>query len=156
MKNLGFSILECMIVIAIATLSYLIAIPNLQRLNHAYTGKTLIIRLQQILHYARSLAIVQQQSVTVCPSYNGYSCAENWGVGVLIVGKNTKQYFKLNTGAGSLTLQQSGNNNKRIEILPNGMLYVNGHFNYKNSRAISWPEFNLYFNRALRTYITTI
>lgn len=154
MKNLGFSILECMIAIAILAFSYLIAIPNLQRFEYIYSGKTLITKLQQVLHYARSMAIAQQKNVIICPSANGYGCASNWSRGILITQGHIKQYFKLNSHLGLLSLQQSGNNNLRIEVLPSGMLYVNGRFNYKNPQVRSWSEFNLYFNKALRTYIT--
>jgi len=112
-------------------------------------------QLQQSIYYARSLAINQRQKVTICPSYNRHSCGGTWNQGLLVRSANGDlKYFKLykNT-AWLLSLQQSGYSNNRVEVHPNGMTDTNGHFNYKSLNSGYIPQFNLYFNKALRVYV---
>ena len=153
MRNLGFSILECIFVIAIMATSILLAIPNLQRTAYMYLGRASMHELQLALQYARSAAIAQQEIILICPSSNGLGCGNNWQSGILVTSTQIKKFFKLYIRHGKLTLQQSGNSNIRLQILPNGMLHTNGHFNLHSKD--NWPEFNLYFNKALRTYLKT-
>lgn len=152
MRNKGFSILECMIVISITMLLLLLTVPNLKLMSYTHATRNATYHLQLILQYARSLAVAEQHSVTLCPNVNNH-CGNYWNENVLIIGKNFKKSFNLDLQDVTLTLQQSGNTNNHILITPTGMLYVNGHFNFKNLAHPTWPEFKLFFNKGLRTYI---
>lgn len=154
MNNYGFTLLECIMIIAILAISYTIAFAHLPRFIYTYTATTTIQQLQQILHYGRSVAIAQQKNIIICPSYDRSHCAVEWGSGILLIGDNIKQHFNLNLGThGLLTLQQYGSSNYKIELLASGFLNNNGHFTFKSSKHQDWQQYNLYFNKALRTYL---
>lgn len=102
-------------------------------------------QLQQSIALARSIAITQNCQVTIYLSPKKLT---------LTTSKHTlNKHINLNIGINNeLSLHQSGFSNKMLTIQPDGMTYTNGHFNYKSRKSNALPQFNLYFNRALRTY----
>lgn len=153
----AFSLFELLIYILITTVLYLCVIPTLQRLMYIQTAKQTLQQIESTINYARSIAILQQRKIHLCPSKDRKTCDKDWRVGLLLVdsGGEIKQFLHTDTAFnGSLQLRQSGHTNYRLTIDANGMTSSNGHFNARPSIASGWPEFNLYFNKGLRLYTT--
>ncbi len=145
MKYGGFSLIEFIFVFSIAVVSCNIAIAGLQYFIYTHNGTNTLQQIQQSISLARSIAIARDYQITICPSNN-----------MLILSANNQEFKRFNLSVGAndmLTLYQSGFSNKIVTIQANGMTYNNGHFNYKSKKTNSLPQFNLYFNMALRTYV---
>jgi len=84
MKKLsfGFTLLELMITLAIASILAAVAIPSMQVFIQNERLVTQINSLLSHLQYARSEALTRHQQVVLCASSNGSSCtAGNWADG---------------------------------------------------------------------------
>ena len=94
MRQSAFSLLELLVVmvigsvlIATATISYRSFIRN----NHLSLA---IDQLQQVLMSARQLALLHQQSITICPSSDQKHCGALWQQGqLLMMNKKPLQIF---------------------------------------------------------------
>src|SRR5690606_34084363 len=89
-KNRGFSVIELMIVLTIASILLAVSAPafrsTLERVNANSQAKS----LQSALKYARSEAIRRRSIVTVCGSSTGSDCAaSSWGDGWIVYVDNT-------------------------------------------------------------------
>ncbi len=149
-------LLEMLLVIAVLGVISTWSLPTCSRLIYMFNGKICMRTVSRALNYARSVAVLNQNIVIVCGSYDGLRCSGNWQHGILVLGNPTQhRYFHIPGSANYLlTLQQSGNSNKQVQIHPDAMTYTNGHFTYISLKASEYPPFKLYFNRALRIYIT--
>jgi type II secretory pathway pseudopilin PulG len=146
MKHAGFSLIECTLVIGIAVASCVFAMTGVRHFIYTHNANTTMQQLQQSISLARSIAIARNCQVTIYP--------QDKSLTLKIAGLDLVKHLNLNVGAGDeLLLLQSGFSNKSLTIQADGMTYTNGHFNYKSRKANSLPQFNLYFNRALRTYV---
>lgn len=152
----GFSLLEFIISSSILIVGLGLGLAGAHGFAQSHYARLNMRQLHQSLYYARSLAINQRQKVTICPSYNRHSCSGSWNNGLLVRSANGDfKYFKLYKNTEwMLSLQQSGYSNNSVEVHPNGMTNTNGHFNYKSLNSRYIPQFNLYFNKALRVYVT--
>jgi Tfp pilus assembly protein FimT len=151
----SFSQLELLIVSSLLAITATATIPFSSKLYHKTCALIALSQVRLALNYARSVAIAEQQTVTMCPSYNRYSCSGSWHQGILVVAPNSKTRFFATfcNSKAILTLTQSGYTNNKVDIQVNGMTYTNGHFSYKSLKPTFIAQFNLYFNRALRSYI---
>lgn len=151
----GFTLLELIIVMAIASITYLVATPNLHYFTHMKYGNLNMQQIQQAINYARSLAILYKQDIVICPSIDRIKCATYWDHGLLVNAPNGKScFFKLHKHKYShLKLIKSGHTTKQMLIQANGMTFHNGSFTYNSSKSSDLPQFKLYFNKALRVYI---
>lgn len=149
----GFSFLELLCVIAIIASTCCVAIPALNKFLYQQRAAFALEQIDLIIAYARSNSMAHEIKTIICPSHNGYSCGNSWNQGVLVTAENlAPQYFKIPTGSrGLLYLTQSGNMAHMLTINPDGFALSNGHFGYRTLNT-GWPEYKLYFNRALRTY----
>lgn len=146
MKHAGFSLIECIFVIGIAVTSCTIATTGIRYFIYTHNASTTLRQLQQGIVLARSIAIAQNCQVTIHPQAKHLTLKTD---GRLVI-----KHLNLNIGASDeLILLQSGFSNKMLTIQADGMTYTNGHFNYKSRKSNALPQFNLYFNRALRTYL---
>lgn len=145
MKQSGFSLIECIFAISIAIVSCTFAVTGLRSFIYTHNANSTLKQLQQNIALARSIAIAQGYPVTIQHNNN-----------ILTLRVNNQEFKRLKLPIGAmdtLTLYQSGFNNQTVTIQANGMTYSNGHFNYKSQKPNSLPQFNLYFNMALRTYV---
>lgn len=155
MKKTAFSLVELLVVISISGILLLSATNAYTRFLHQHYATLTLQQLQYAFHYARSEALLNHHTVTICPSFNRISCGGNWREGILVVTPNGEIRF-FNTFRGhyaDLRLQQSGFSNSSVQIQSNGMTYSNGHFTYKSLKTKYLPHFNLYFNKTGRLYV---
>lgn len=86
MKQSGVTLLELMVVLAIAAILLTIGIPSFASLAHSSRLSTAANELLASLHLARSEAIKRGGRAVTCPSANGAACANNgdWHQGWLV------------------------------------------------------------------------
>lgn len=77
-KNQGFSLLELMIVVAIATILLNIALPSLTTFVNNYERKSALYGLVGMFALARQHAVMTGSMVTVCPLNTNGSCGKDW------------------------------------------------------------------------------
>jgi type IV fimbrial biogenesis protein FimT len=82
----GFSLLELMVVLALALGLAALAVPSYQGLLQRWALSTEAQALVEDLRHARAQALARGQPVSVCPSVDGQVCATHadWGQGWLI------------------------------------------------------------------------
>lgn len=154
-RPLAYSLTELLIVIRLLGLTISGTLSKIPSLYYKLSAYITMYQLRQTINYARSLALMQQQKIQLCPSYNKYSCGGSWNQGMLVLSpEGGSRFFQsyINSKA-FLTLTQSGYTNNMVVIQANGMTYTNGHFSYKSLKSTYISQFNLYFNRALRNYL---
>jgi len=76
-KNIGFTIVELMVTIAIAAIIITIALPSMGDFITRMRVDGEISQLNRLVLTARNSAISMEQDVTVCPLVNG-ACTNNW------------------------------------------------------------------------------
>lgn len=75
MKSRGFSLLELMVALSIAALLLGLSVPAFIHQRAAAALRSASDQTLSALHLARRLALARGQTVTVCPSADGVSCA---------------------------------------------------------------------------------
>ena len=155
MQKPGFTFIELLCVLGIASLLCVFTIPSLNHYIYSVQAKLTMQQIQQAISYGRSQAIAQNQIITICPSNNNLTCSVSWDDGLLVVTPNGRAFpFKLYICAHcTLSLSQSGFVLEKITIQASGMTHQNGKFDYKSVKFSGFPQFNLYFNKALRIYM---
>lgn len=146
--------IQLIIVMALVVMCHTVALPNLRNFIYTQSAQLSMQQIQYAINYARSLAVANGKSITICPS-SGFECTNDWNQGILVIAPNNQKYsFKIYTSTfSSLTLAQSGFSGQKLVIEANGMTYSNGCFYYKSLNFSDFPQFKLYFNKALRLYM---
>lgn len=81
----GFSLVELMVTISIASILLAVAVPSYQSLMRESRLTTQANELMTALHYARSEAVKRGMRVTICKSADGATCnGDSWQDGWLI------------------------------------------------------------------------
>lgn len=86
-NNLGFSLLELMVVVAIVGIGLAIAVPNLTEFVRNARASNATNDLYAELSLVRTEAIKQKRPVSICASTDGLACsgdAGDWGMGRII------------------------------------------------------------------------
>ena len=94
LKQKGYSLIELMTTIAVASILITVALPGMQsfRLNSNMTGQ--VNELISAMHLARNTAITTNSRVTLCASSNGDNCnAAAWEDGwIAFVDRDSDQF----------------------------------------------------------------
>tara|TARA_R110001592_G_scaffold99240_2_gene282890 strand:- start:196 stop:753 length:558 start_codon:yes stop_codon:yes gene_type:complete len=77
-KKYGFSLLELMIVLAVAAILLNLALPALTSFTNNQERKSALYGLTGMLAFARQHAVMTGTIVTVCPLDNTNVCGKNW------------------------------------------------------------------------------
>jgi type IV fimbrial biogenesis protein FimT len=76
-RERGFSVLELMVVVAVAAVLATIAVPSFARMKRAASLSAATNQLLWALNFARSAAILDSAPVTLCLSADGESCLKS-------------------------------------------------------------------------------
>lgn len=82
-KNKGFTLIELMLVLAIAMIILGQAIPSFSAFIEKRKVSSNVQKLMQVLQLSRTAAITDNVPVTVCPTDDGLRCSSNWSNGYL-------------------------------------------------------------------------
>lgn len=77
----GFTVLETLVVAVVAMILYLVAWPSFAALLADHRRIVTVNTLVASLQHARHAAVMQNRTVTVCPSATGTHCVGDWRVG---------------------------------------------------------------------------
>lgn len=88
MRAHGFTMLELLVTVAVATILITIAIPSFMHMLAANQRQTIVAELISSLTYARSEAIARNVKIEICPGTDTNDCAAgNWDQGWIVVAK---------------------------------------------------------------------
>lgn len=110
----GFTLIEMLIVLAIAGILCLIGIPSFNSLKNSIYADAAISQLCRAIELTRSEAIKTNSIATLCPSADGYQCGKNWSKGYIVFIDHEENgqvdsddqiihFFKPVKGEGSMT-----------------------------------------------------
>lgn len=125
----GFTMIELMLTISIASILLTVAVPSYQSLMRESRLTTQANEFMTALHYARSEAVKRGVRVTICKSTDGATCnGDNWQDGWLIF-SDTGSSGTVDSGdevlrvfpeLSSSTLGANANISNWISYLPSG------------------------------------
>ena len=124
----GTTLLTCLLVLAITVILRLIAIPSWRHWQANTRASTAANRLMALLYTARTAAIEQGKTVSICASVDGQHCLadRNWSAGQLVF-TDPKQTGKLTDPNQRVRFFQGGLSVARFELsllpfAPNGFI----------------------------------
>ncbi len=140
-NELGFSLVELLICIAILAILLGLAIPGYSSFVQKNRANQVINQLSHAINLGRSTAIITQRMVTFCRSEDGLSCGGNWQDGsILFTDQNADREIN---GDDQLILHipmlelpgtlkwRSFQNRQYLQLTPLGFTnYQNGNFTY--------------------------
>ncbi len=139
-RTRGFSFIELMTTLTIATLLVTMAMPSMKRLFLQSQEEVLQDQLISLLNFARRAALLQQQTIGFCQSQDLSTCSDKSADGVIIFIENKNQPEILYT----YRLKQSGQIHWRgfpqssyLQFLASGLTaQENGSFWYRSARGV--------------------
>ena len=131
----GFTLVECLIILAFLGILLSSAIGSLTHLYQAYEAEAIVDSLVQDLQFARQQALSQHTSIVLCPSSNEQTCNETeWDKGYIIL-ENTQKIFSRKINAkGKLSNSRSFINfdaEGRAEVSNSTFIYITSYKTYK-------------------------
>ncbi len=84
-NRLGFSLLECLVVMLMIAILLTIAAPPFRNLLLRNQVTTVVNRLSNAIIFARSLAVKRHEVIAVCGSHDGKNCSGRWSKGQIII-----------------------------------------------------------------------
>ena len=82
-KNMGFSLIELMVVLGVLAILLTVGAPGFSNLIADNRLLSEVYGVRATLNNARTEAVTQRTFVTVCRSSDGASCTGNWGQGYI-------------------------------------------------------------------------
>lgn len=100
----GFTLIELIIVLAIAVLLLGLGVPSFQALRHAGEANASMLRLRGMLQLARSEAIANSTEVTFCGTLDDTRCNREW-YGKTLVFIDANRNRRLDAGEHVVTVE---------------------------------------------------
>ena len=121
-KNLGFTVIELIITIAIVSILLLITIPDMIFFVYNNRTTTAVNTIVSALQFARSEAINHKIKVKYCKSSNHKTCGGNWKDGQIVINENGKilHVFAALNYHDKLILNSSLGENEFVEFTNDG------------------------------------
>lgn len=94
-KNAGFTLLECLVVIALSCLFLFSAAFAYREFINKNQLTALVNQFTDALEYARNTAITSGDTIILCPKNKNDSCGLNWQTGQLILDKHNQRVLRL-------------------------------------------------------------
>ncbi|MBI4357358.1 MAG: GspH/FimT family pseudopilin [Gammaproteobacteria bacterium] len=90
-NSIGFTLLECLVVLGLISLLVALILPSFAPLIHAFEIESQTYAFANSLYYAKSEAIRRNAFITFCPKPN---CSEDWNEGWIIFVDNNRNHKK--------------------------------------------------------------
>jgi Tfp pilus assembly protein FimT len=145
----SFTLIQCLLTIAIISLLYVFAKPNYLPLQQKHLAIATLKTIQQGIQYARMQAIGQHQVIIMEPIKGN-----DWASGFTVNDAATMQKTYNFTNKAHLTWHGFGQLKNKILILPNGMTHNNGHFTLVPKQSLEpITSYTLFLSKPLKTRI---
>ena len=163
MKQNGFSVIELMITMAIAIILIAIAIPGFTSFIERNKVRSALFTLQAHIQTARESAVFNNNTVTMCPLFNG-SCTDFWNKGYTIFNDlNANRAFdpedtmisQFDPLANVTLLWNPVKNSNALQYAATGYTYKttqNGTFSLCSDNAFV-PAYGIIINRQGRMWV---
>lgn len=137
--TLGYTLIEMLITLTIASILLVIVIPNQHFLWQRSQHVVLSEQLLQAINLTRHTAIVEQITTTLCPSDNQHTCSGSWDAGYIIKTQaNTLRAFTNVPHQGKLHWRSFPANHNALVFTETGATaFENGTFWYCEPDATS-------------------
>lgn len=143
----GFTLIELMVTITVAAVLATVAVPAFRSFMQNDRLLTEANQLVMSLDYARSEAIKQDTSITVCASSNGTSCSgsANWSAGWIVVNAaNPTQPLRVVSALASSNSLTEANSQPQVTFDATGLastLAVTAQFTFCDPRGASYARY---------------
>lgn len=117
LKQLGFTLLEVLVVLVVIAILYSVSVPSLETLQQKFYVKQELAHMQLLLASSRQHAIMHKKRVRACPLNNSQSCSNDWNQ--------------------EITLFEDLNNNNKLDPSENIIHQFNKVSSNKGLRAFS-------------------
>ncbi|MCH9769838.1 MAG: GspH/FimT family pseudopilin [Gammaproteobacteria bacterium] len=124
--SFGWSLFEILIVLMLMAILTTLAVPSWYRFWQRHQIKLASRQLASLIHFARELAIVKQQSIQLCASDDGLRCSNAWAQKI-IVRSRTKVWRQAQLNVSRLTWR-GGLGRQQLQFLATGMSAQLGSF----------------------------
>ena len=84
LKDQGFTLIELLTMLVIIMVLTMVAIPSFKHMYHASNSTAIINQILGVTKLARSTAVSEKTTTTLCPSLDGLTCSGQWQDGVLL------------------------------------------------------------------------
>lgn len=137
----GFTLLELLITLCLLAVLAGVSLPGLHQMLERQRADQILKELATSIQLARSYAIRNSATVTLCPSADGRECGDNWLMGYLVFNdpeenhipaseKSILLWVRNSAHGGSLTWKAFGNRNFLQLFGLGSRLGQNGSFTY--------------------------
>lgn len=123
-NQLGFTLIELMVTIAVAAILLTIGVPSLTSLYESSRAGSEIQKINDAFLFARNQAINYGSTVTICP-YAASTCGTDWNKGFNIYldnGVNKSLLKVIDSVNNNDTIKISGPTGKKINFMPDGLV----------------------------------
>lgn len=121
-KSAGFSLMECLLVLLLASILLRMVIPDQHDLLTQTRADSNVNTLISALTFARNEAIMRAEKIIVCGSVDKRNCDGSWSNSQIIIDQNANviRVFELASKLDRLIWNSSLNRDQSIEWLPSG------------------------------------
>lgn len=158
-KQRGISVVEFLTVLLIITILSTMSISAFHTRRTTWQAEAIAQQLQQLVHFARTSAILLGQTITLCPASPTLICGNDWSQGIIIVtqlGSNQSNVLRKVAGNPSAyQLHWHGfGDNQQLNFQPTGLALVqNGSFYYRSKQG--QQQWRLVVSRTGRARLTS-
>lgn len=141
LRATGATLFEMFVTIGLLSILLGVSIPEFRDLSQSVAGDVTLRRLASAIQVAKTSAIIERTSVTLCPSIDGLVCGGGWHKGVLLFtdsnrsrsiedGDTLIRYIQFPDNQGSIRFR-AFQNKQYLQLSPLGTTHSqNGNFTY--------------------------
>ncbi len=135
-KYLGFSLLELLVTLAVASILLLMGVPAWQDLQKQHQIKITLQQLTSTIAFARNTAILSHHKIIICPNDHMH-CGNDWQQGWLVIQQNKIMRIFPEIPQHTHLIWNDLRHTNKITLQPDGSTEgSNGSFYYGHYRLV--------------------